>query len=344
MGDSMQAKSGWDIDEAEFPRKGPPETRAWFALRYATLAPSSHNSQPWRFMVDGDTISLLADRTRSLPVVDPYDRELLISCGAALLNLRAALAHFGHGFAIDLFPTEIEPDLLARVRLLEGTPVDPGLSHLFPAIPRRVTNRGPFTPIAVPDSVCAAMCAEAAGEGVAVRPVASILQRRQVATLIAQADQAQFADVRFRRELAAWIHPQRASDGMPAHAFGAPRLMDFETPLTAMVIRSFDLGNGVAARDVEVVSGSLLLLCFSTRQDNAPAWLATGQALQRLLLLARLEGYDASYLNQAIEVPELRVLLRETLQTDPYPQLLIRVGRGEFAAHTPRRPFDQVAS
>ena len=112
----MQAKSGWDIDEADFPRKGPPETRAWFALRYATLAPSSHNSQPWRFMVDGDTISLLADRTRSLPVVDPYDRELLISCGAALLNLRAALAHFGHGFAINLFPTELEPDLLARVR------------------------------------------------------------------------------------------------------------------------------------------------------------------------------------------------------------------------------------
>ena len=58
----------------------------------------------------------------------------------------------------------------------------------------------------------------------------------------------------------------------------------------------------------------------------------------------RLEGYDASYLNQPIEVPELREHLRETLQTDPYPQLLIRVGRGEFAAHTPRRPFDQVAS
>lgn len=340
----MQTRTGWDIDAADFPRKGPAESRAWFALRYATLAPSSHNSQPWRFMVNGDTISLLADRTRSLPVVDPYDRELIISCGAALLNLRAALAHFGYGFEIDLFRAELEPDLLARVRMLEGAPVDAGLSHLFPAIPRRATNRGPFSPIAVPDSVCAAMCAEAAAEGIAARPVTTTLQRKQVATLIAQADQSQFADVRFRRELAAWIHPQRASDGMPAHAFGVPQLMDFETPLTAMVIRSFDLGNGVAARDVEVVSGSPLLLCFSTRQDNAPAWLATGQALQRLLLLARLEGYDASYLNQPIEVPELREHLRETLQTEPYPQLLIRVGRGEFAAHTPRRPFDQVAS
>ncbi len=340
----MQALSGWNIDEADFPRKGPPESRAWFALRYAALAPSSHNTQPWRFMVNGDTISLLADRTRGLPVVDPYDRELHISCGAALLNLRAALAHFGFGFEIDLFPDEAEPDLLARVRMFESNVVDSALSHLFPAITRRVTNRGPFSPIAVPASVCAALFSEAAAEGIVVRPGTSIPQHKEVATLIAQADKQQFADARFRRELAAWIHPQRASDGIPAHAFGVPQLMDFETPITAMVIRTFDLGEGVAARDVAVVTGSPLLLCFSTRQDNAPAWLATGQALQRVLLLAKLEGYDASYLNQPIEVPELRMQLREALQTDPYPQLLIRVGRGEFAAHTPRRPLDQVAS
>lgn len=64
-------------------------------LRYATLAPSSHNSQPWHFVLNDNTIALCADRMRALAVIDPYDRELIISCGAALLNLRVALSRAG---------------------------------------------------------------------------------------------------------------------------------------------------------------------------------------------------------------------------------------------------------
>ena len=352
--------NAWDVHEHDFPRDAPLAAKAWFALRYAALAPSSHNSQPWRFIVSGDTIDLLADRTRSLPVADPYDRELIISCGAALLNLRAALAHFGLGFNISLFPAEADPDLIARVRLVDGGkaggnaggsagghaggPADKALAHLFPAITRRATNRSRFSPIPLPERVVAALCAEGAIEGVALRAVPSDHERQQVAHLIADADRLQFADARFRRELAAWIHPQRARDGMPAYALGVPKLMDFETPITAMVIRTFDLGDGRAAHDAALAGGSPLLLCFSTTQDDAPAWLFAGQALQRVLLLAKLEGYDASFLNQPVEVAALRTQLRDALQTGPYPQLLIRIGRGEPVAHTARRAIEELTS
>jgi nitroreductase len=59
------------------------------------LAPSNHNTQPWHFNVDGDCLTLCADRTRALPVVDPSDLELIVSCGAALFNLRVALRRCG---------------------------------------------------------------------------------------------------------------------------------------------------------------------------------------------------------------------------------------------------------
>jgi hypothetical protein len=118
--------------------------------------------------------------------------------------------------------------------------------------------------------------------------------------------------------------------------------MDFDVPITSMVIRTFDLGGGIAAHDAAVTTGSPLLLCFSTTRDDAPSWLFAGQALERLLLLARLEGYDASYLNQPIEVPELRNALRDALGTEPFPQLLIRLGRGQAVAHTPRRPLEET--
>ena len=66
--------------------------------------------------------------------------------------------------------------------------------------------------------------------------------------------------------------------------------------------------------------------------DNNKAWLAAGLALQRLLLVATKADYSTSYLNQPIEVSELRTRLATELRTARYPPLLLRVGRGSTAA------------
>ena len=76
--------------------------------------------------------------------------------------------------------------------------------------------------------------------------------------------------------------------------------------------------------------------------DNNEAWLAAGLALQRLLLVATKAGYSTSYLNQPIEVSELRTRLAIELRTAGYPQLLLRVGRGSTVPHSPRRPTADV--
>lgn len=73
-------------------------------VQRAVLAPSSHNTKPWRFRTSTSTIDLLADRTRALPVNDPFDRELTISCGAALMTLRAAIAASGQDARVWVLP------------------------------------------------------------------------------------------------------------------------------------------------------------------------------------------------------------------------------------------------
>ena len=75
----------------------------------ATLAPSVHNTQPWQFVLDGPQLDLYADPSRQLGVVDPYGRELLMSCGCALLNARAALAADGLGIHVARFPDPTDP-------------------------------------------------------------------------------------------------------------------------------------------------------------------------------------------------------------------------------------------
>ncbi|WP_341318305.1 nitroreductase family protein [Paraburkholderia sp. IMGN_8] len=341
---ALSQNTAWSVDEHQLDPNASIEEKLRFALRYAVLAPSSHNTQPWHFIVDGDCVTLCADRLRALPVVDPFDRELIISCGAALLNLRVALSRFGLAYAITLFPSLADVDVLAHLRVLRDGHCDTSLAPLFDAIPRRVTTRETFADETIPADLRQRLEEAGAAEGADIVCAENAAIRERLATLIAEADHAQFKDPRFRRELASWIHPRRRQDGMPALSPGMRALLDLAVPLVGSVIRTFDLGGGMAAAHHTLVAGSPLLLCITTGADDAAAWLAAGQALERVLLTAADAGITASYLNQPIEVATLREQLRAALNLDGMPQLLLRIGRGRQAPHSPRRPLAEVVS
>lgn len=332
----------WLVDERELDARASVAEKLRFALRYAVLAPSSHNTQPWRFLLDGDTVTVSADRLRALPVTDPYDRELIIGCGAALMNLRIALSHFGLAYAITLFPSSAEPDVLATLRIVPDGRRDASLPPLFDAITKRATTRTPFVDEPVPPVVRQRLIDAGAAEGADIVCLDARDARERIAERVAEADRRQFADPRFRRQLAGWLHPRRRDDGMPAYAGGMRALLDFATPLATLAIRTFDAGGGVAAAHQTLASGSPLIVCIATGADDAPAWLAAGQALERLLLAGVNYGLNASFLNQPIEIAALRAELHATLGIDSAPQLLLRMGRGPRFEHAPRRPLADV--
>ncbi len=119
-------------------------------LQYAVRAPSSHNTQPWCFSVSGNRVFLYADRTRALPVNDPGNRELTISCGCALMNLRVAAAESGLTATTQVLPDPQDGDLLAIVEFRESKNVATDDAELFPAIADRRTYRKRFETKTVP--------------------------------------------------------------------------------------------------------------------------------------------------------------------------------------------------
>lgn len=333
----------WRISALDFPgHEVSVDLRLRYLVGYAILAPSGHNSQPWLFRVRDAHLEIYADRTRALPVVDPHDRSLTMSCGSALFNLRMAARHFGYDAAYELCPDPAHHDLLATFALGERKPPTHEENTLFGAITRRRTNRLPFDRTPVDRNILGLLEAAAQSEGCWIDSITDRRQRHAVAALVAEGDRMQFADKRFRRELAAWVHSNRAHsrDGLPGYAHGHGDLMSM---LDSFVIRTFDLGNSTAARDQDLAEHSPALLIVGTGEDQPADWMRAGQALQHVLLLATACGLAASFLNQPVEVDNLRPRLAKLVdRANSAPQFVLRLGTGPDVKPTPRRELREV--
>jgi hypothetical protein len=331
----------WNVPETDFPALGSLSEKLRFLLNYAVLAPSGHNTQPWLFRVLEDAVEVYADRSRGLAVVDPDDRELVISCGSALVFLRIAMHALGLREHVVLLPDPTHHDLLAHVSVTGAHEPTPLERQLFHAIPKRRTNRTRFHDRKLPATFQAELQGVAVTEGTWLEIVDGEHDRNRVADLIVEGDRIQMANKSFRRELAAWTASNRSDrrDGIPGYGFGMSDLISLAGPF---VIRTFDLGGFQAAKDRDLAHGSPLLVVLGTEDDTPRHWLAAGQALGRILLRARADDVWASFLNQPIEVESLRPKLLELLDRAGYPQLLLRMGYGQTVKPTPRRAVEDV--
>lgn len=303
-------------------------------VQAATLAPSSHNTQPWLFRLEGTVIDLLADRTRALPVNDPDDRELTISCGCALFNLRVAAAAAGLQAQVEPWPDAADSDLLARVQL-SPTGAQQADAALQATMSGRHTCRERFAATAIDPMALSSLADAVHREAATLAMLDTDDQRLAAAALVAEGDAMLWANPSWRRELAAWMHPRRRGDGLTLPALAIP--------VAQMVVRTFDMGHGVAAKDRQLADESPVLAVLSTEGNSPRDWLAAGQALQRLLLVGVRLGLQASYLNQPMQVAALRPKLQQLTGRPGYPQLLLRIGvPTQTLPAAPRRPLTDV--
>jgi nitroreductase len=329
------------VREGDFPAQGTPTEQWSFLLNYALLAPSEYNTQPWLFRLQDDSVEMYADYTRGLPVVDPHNRELLISCGAACYNLRLAARHFGYLVLLVCFVDNEQADLLVRLHLgaKQATPAEE--DRLFPAIVRRQSNRMVYEARDVPSEEIQRLRACAGQEGTWLELIQDARTRKTIADLIIAGDRRQWADKRFRHELAEWVHPRETSntDGLPGDVRAKGSFRDMTSPF---LVRTFDLWREEAARDRQLAAGAPVLAVLGTFSDTAGDWFLAGMAIERILLAACASGLQTSFVNQPVEVASLRSWLCQALGRTDFPQMILRIGYGEPAPWTPRRSVREV--
>ena len=337
----------WTSDYEGMKQTDPPLTRQATALgfpppeviaelvRLAALAPSMHNTQPWRFRVvrANQTIELYADPSRMLRYSDPHGRAVHIACGAALFNLRIAVAMACREPVVRLLPDAGRPLLLAALRL--AGPYGPCESdaELHAAIAERHTNRQPFSNRLVPPGVLGELAQAATLEG-AVLHFPGHTERARLLHLVSDVESSLRADPAYRVELAQWAGGVRDTDGVPDSAIG-PRDPCGPTPVRDFTPYLHQPERYAWFEDHPQLA--VLAAMGGTRAD----WLRAGQALQRVLLTATCRGIAASPLTQPLETAD-SWLVRDPQSGTEKPQVILRLGYGLPVPATPRRPVSDV--
>jgi hypothetical protein len=299
-------------------------------IPHAVIAPSSHNTQPWRFRVGDDQIDLFADGRRWLRVADASRRELHLSLGAALENLVIAAEHFGYGHEVTYFPDPAKRDWIARVSLDRNARTKP--PSLFAALPRRLTTRGAYSGEPVDEGLLADLSAVAWDTGIWAWTSTDAKAGAGVAGLIARADRVQHADPAYRRELGESI-----GEGL----MGLPRPL---ARIARAAVTRIDFGERLARSDAALLTRSGALLVIVSKDDDPVTQVRPGRAMERVWLLGTLVGLVLHPMSQALQVPELRRELAQLIgEAGKHPQHLFRLGYSAPQRHrAQRRPPGEV--
>ncbi|MEU4605424.1 hypothetical protein AB0F43_20775 [Kribbella sp. NPDC023972] len=302
-------------------------------LRAAVAAPSMHNTQPWRFEVNGHVIDIYLDGSRTLPAEDPSGRAMRIAAGTAAFNLRCAAAALDYGTWLGLAPDTEEPDLLARIVLQPSSTPDEQLRALYAEIPRRHTSRDPIRTAPLAQTTRIELVRSALAEGAELTWL-SPEQIETVVDMFLDTDLREIADWHRSAERAHWVGGNRTGDGIPSSALG-PRASNYRTAFRDMGTRPADRTRTQAAFEKHPN-----LAVLSTTHDEPADQVAAGIALERVLLTATRHGVAASFLNQPLEYDDLRETVQRTTGKAGFADMVIRFGHARPTAATPRRPVE----
>jgi hypothetical protein len=319
----------WQVKESDFPVNSSNEEKLKFLLNYAILAPSSHNTQPWKFNISGNEIEVFSDKTRWLTVADADQREFYISIGCAMENLLIAAEHFGYASDVQYFPEPNRTDLVAAVRFIPGGLPDD--TKLFQAILARHTNRQPYENRTVPDSDLQ-LLNNITEKGLGLYVASDAKIKSEFRDLEVRADKIQYDNIEYKSELGYWL-----GQGVMGPTGIQAKIAQFE-------VLFLDDGKDQTRKDSDLLNSTLMLGFITSSENDRTGQVRAGQLLERVWLTATARNIRVQPMSQALEVPQIKAELAKLVpDKGSYLQQTFRLGYAPPETElTPRRPLKEV--
>ena len=327
------AKAAADV---RLPLPANPQARE--LVRFATLAPNGHNTQPWRFTAGPGRIVIRPDFSRRTPVVDPDDHHVFVGLGCAAENLALAAAANGQRGDLDFDPADGSIAFAYQSSARQG-------SVMFDAITRRQSTRADYDGRTVSTTDLRTLEAAGAVPGVDLILITARPAIDRVRDLVVSGNSTQMADPAFVRELKLWLrfsprHAIETGDGLFSVASGNPALPEWLGPLAFDRFATAKSETEKYARQLRTSSG---VAVFVGQRDDREHWALAGRACQRFALQATALGLKHAFINQPVEVAALRPELAALVgMPGRRPDIVMRFGYGPLLPYSARRPVNAV--
>ena len=308
-------------------------------VRYATLAANSHNTQPWKFQVSDDVISIMPDLSRGCPAVDGDNHHLYASLGCAAENLVQAAGAMGRQAEVSFRDGETPSVDIAL------TPGPVTRTDLFEAIPKRQCTRAAYDGRAASTAQLDLLKEAATGPAVDVLLVTDAPKMANIADYVVAGNTVQMADPAFLDELKEWIRfngREIASkrDGLFSASSGNPTVPRW---IGSLMFDWFFTAEAENEKYLDHIKSSAGVAVFASAEDDPKHWVEAGRSCQRFALQATALGLKHAFVNQPVEVASIRPELARYLGLgDRRPDLVVRFGYGPELPKSLRRSVDQV--
>ena len=321
--------SAWEIHPKDFYRQKSLTDKIRFLLRFAILAPSSHNSQPWKFTILDDALFLSPDQNRFLPISDPTNRHLYIALGCVIENFCIAADYYGLTSVLQYFPSEFSD---ATVKILLHSPSLSASSsksddHPIFSILKRRSNRNIYED-RIPQPEILEGFKKMAYEKSSICFVTDHAQKIAIARFLVDWREKEFDNKEFRREMARYKRNNftRSYIGMPGFTMG---FKNFASILAPLAIRYFNVIRPIKMKEIRLLTDHTPVFGVITSPDNTEhSWLQVGRSLEKIWIEAEQQKLQLSINALPASVDELQRIIGISER----PQIFFRLG---YAAHTP---------
>jgi hypothetical protein len=309
-------------------------------VRYATLAPSSHNTQCWKFRIEKNSIAILPDFARRTAAVDPDDHHLYVSLGCAAENLvQAALAN---GLKAQVrFDASPESGGAINIAFESTKPVT---TSLYLAIPDRQCTRAEFDATPLSTNELALLQEAGSGNGVKVLILTDKPALENVLAYVVEGNTNQMNDPAFVDELKSWIRfgsseAITTGDGLYSAASGNPSGPRW---IGSRLFGMFFTPKSENAKYAKHIRSSAGIAIFISEVNDKAHWIEAGRCYERFALQATALGILNAMINQPVEVPTLRPQFASAFGLTGRPDLVVRFGRGQVMPKSLRRDLQSV--
>ncbi|MDO8493199.1 MAG: nitroreductase family protein [bacterium] len=331
----------WAVDYKDFYNLTEKEDRLKFLLRFALLAPSSHNSQPWRFKISDNKIFVYPEEKRALPKSDKNGRQLHLSLGTALENLLVAADFYGYKTGVNYFPSE-SPDAVMTVEFQETESVKHGDDAIVKSILSRHANRNKYSNKKLPEEFLVRV-KSLSRDGFRVYVIQDKKLKDKISDVVSDALIEAMDDRDFRSELSGYIksNTTKAKTGMPMFGFGMPTILSYLAPA---VLKRFNMNKLSRSQDEALLKDHTpYFVIITSEADNRESWIKTGQIFESIALMVGREGANTAPMAAAIQIGEHYKRLQKILGTGLRPQFFFRMGFADLPVHhSPRLGLDDV--